>query len=69
MALAPRGLKFLCLAKTRFACIFNNFARHSPNLSFAKTQSGLCFQSSPLGHSPFISVVQSTDFSDLDHCP
>jgi hypothetical protein len=39
------------------------------SLSFAKTQSGLCFQSSPSGRSPFTSVVQSTDFSDLDHCP
>jgi hypothetical protein len=27
----------LCLANTRFTFIFNSFARHSPNLSFAKT--------------------------------
>jgi len=43
--------------------------RRGPSLSFAKTQSCLCFQSSPLGRSPFISVAQSTDLSDLDHCP
>jgi hypothetical protein len=31
----------LCLAKTRFTCIFNNFARHSPSHYFPDQNSHL----------------------------
>src|SRR5215510_11088766 len=35
------GALGLCLAKTRFTCIFNNFARHSPNYCFLDQNSHL----------------------------